>query len=161
MTNVGVGGSAPSDVDLGGRQPDLLVRLAQRRVEQRLVRVAAAAGERDLAGMAAQVVAAAGEDRVQRAARILEQRHEDGRVLAAVHVHRRGLVRLEEHGGELSGGAQASSTRSSNATSPSSVRCTGHLAAITCSRSICSSSRCAGILKTSSKRVGQPRSAGV
>ena len=137
------------------------MRLPQRGLEQRLALVLAAARERDLPGVAAQVMPAAGEDRVQRAAVVLEDRHEDGRVLAPVHVHGLGLLGIEEATCEVLGGAQPSSTRSSNATSPSSVRCTGHLAAITRSFSICSSSRCGGILSTRSKRVGQPRSAGV
>ena len=51
-----------------GRQADLLLGLAQRgQAQVGLVVVLAAAGERDLAGVAAQVVAAAGEDGVQRA----------------------------------------------------------------------------------------------
>ena len=142
-----------------GRQPDLLVRLAQRGLDELLAGVAPPARERDLARVAAEVVPAAGEDGVQ--AVVLEHRHQHGRLLAAVHLHGHGLVGRHQGGGELVGDAQASSTRSWNMTSPSSVRCTGHLAAITFSRSICSSSRCGGIFSTSSNFVGQPRSAGV
>ena len=143
-----------------GRQADLLVRLAQRRVEQLLAVVAPAAGERDLARVAAQVVPAAREDGVQPAV-ALEHGNQHGGVAAAVHVHGQRLLGRDQDRGQLVGDAQASSTRSSNMTSPSSVRWTGHLAAITRSLSICSSSRCGGILSTSSNLVGQPRSAGV
>ena len=52
------------------RQPDLLVRLAQRRALERLAVVPAPAGERDLARVALEVVAAAGEDRVELAVRV-------------------------------------------------------------------------------------------
>ena len=82
------------------RQADLLVRLAQRGVDQLLAVVAPAARERDLAGVAAQVVAAAGEDGVQ-AAVVLEDRHEHGGVAAAVHVHGQRLLGRDQDGGEL------------------------------------------------------------
>jgi hypothetical protein len=98
------------------------VRLAQRGVDERLAGVPAAAGERDLPGVSSQVVAPAGEDGVQGPALVLEHRHEHGRLLAAVDVHGGRLGGLEEPAGEVLRGAQARSTRSSNATSPSSVR---------------------------------------
>src|SRR5436190_11905891 len=52
------------------------------------------------------------------------------------------------------------STRSSNITSPSSVRWTGHLAAMVISRWTWSSVSSGARRTTTSKRVGQPRSAG-
>src|SRR6476646_6452903 len=56
-------GQRPGDLDLVRAQADLLLRLAQGRVEQRLLRrVRAAARERDLAGVAPQVEPALGED---------------------------------------------------------------------------------------------------
>jgi hypothetical protein len=57
-------------------------------------------------------------------------------------------------------GAQMSSTCSSNMTSPSSARCTGHLAPICMSRSRCSSGSSLGNCTFISKRVGDPRWAG-
>jgi hypothetical protein len=73
------------------------VGLAQRgRAEVGVLRVLAAAGERDLAGMAAQVVAPAGEDDGRRAAGVEEQRDEHGRIGAAVDVERRRLDGVEE-----------------------------------------------------------------
>ena len=58
------------------------------------------------------------------------------------------------------GSRYLSVTRSSNITSPSSVRCTGHLAAICISRSRCSSGSSLGICTSMLKRVGEPRWAG-
>ena len=52
------------------------------------------------------------------------------------------------------------SSRSSNMTSPSSVRCTGHLAAIVMSFSRCSSGSSLGSWTTISNLVGEPRCAG-
>src|SRR6185503_11149127 len=108
-----------------------------------------------------EVVPALGEHDVDAAAGD-EQRHQHGGLLApAAHLHPRRLLGLEQDVGELLAQCvYVSSMRSSKATSPSSVRWTGHLAAITCSRSTCSSLRCSGMRITSSKRVGQPRSAG-
>jgi hypothetical protein len=78
------------------RQADLLLGLAQRRQPQvGLVVVLAAAGEGDLARVAPQVVATAGEDRVQLAAGGVEG-DEHGGVDAAVDVERRGLPCVEE-----------------------------------------------------------------
>ena len=143
------------------RQADLLVGLAQGGLDQRLAGIAAAARERDLARVAPEIVAALGEHGVQSLAGVDEQRHEHGGVrAAAMDLDRQRLLGRQERGAQIVAQAQLSSTRSSNATSPSSVRCTGHLAAITCRRSTCSSLRCPGIRMTSSKRVGQPRSAG-
>ena len=154
------------DLDRVGRQPDLLVRLAQRGGgEVGVLGVAAAAGERDLAGVALEVVAALGEDGVQLAGLVEVERGEHGGLGAAVDVDgQRGLGR-EQRAAQLlrecGPGPQTSSTRSSNRTSPSSVRWTGHLAAITRRRSTWSSERWAGIFMTSLKFVAQPRSAGV
>ena len=127
--------------------------------------VAAAAGERDLAGVALEVVAALGEDEMRLAVLVEVERGEDGGLGAAVDVDGQRGVGREQRAAELlrecGPGPQASSTRSSNRTSPSSVRCTGHLAAITRSFSTWSSDRWAGIRMTSLKFVAQPRSAGV
>ena len=161
MTKVPTGAQRPDDLDRLGRQADLLVRLAQRGLDQRLAVVAAPARERDLARVALEVLAALGEDGVDVAGGVGEQRDEHGGVrAAAVDVHGDRLLGREERRAQILAQAQVSSTRSSKATSPSRVRCTGHLAAITCRRSTCSSLRCAGIRMISSKRVGQPRSAG-
>ena len=85
------------ELDRPRRQPDLLLGLAQRGQPQvGLVVVLASAGERDLAGVAAHVVAAPGEHRVQLAVGDVE-RHEHGRVDAPVHVERRGVPGVEEH----------------------------------------------------------------
>ena len=136
MTKVGVGGRAPTISTASRRQADLLVRLAQRgRGEVGVLGVAAAARERDLAGVALEVVAALGEDELQLARRVEVERGEHGGLGAAVDVDRqRGLGRQQRAAqllGECGPGPQASSTRSSKMTSPSSVRWTGHLAAIT------------------------------
>ena len=115
--------------------------------------------------MALEVVAALGEDEMQLARRVEVERGEDGRLGAAVDVDRQGRLGRQQRAAQLLGqcgpGPQASSTRSSKKTSPSSVRWTGHLAAITRSFSTCSSERLAGIRMTSLKFVGHPRSAGV
>ena len=166
MTKVGVGGSAPTISTAVGRQADLLVRLAQGgRGEVGVLGVAAAARERDLARVALEVVAALGEDEMRLARGVDVQRGEDRGLGAAVDVDRqRGLGRQQRAAqllGQCRPGPQASSTRSSKKTSPSSVRWTGHFAAITRSFSTCSSERWAGIRMTSLKFVGQPRSAGV
>jgi hypothetical protein len=84
------------ELDRAGRQADLLLGLAQGGQPQvGLVVVLAPAGERDLARVAAQVLAPAGEDRVQLAAGDVE-RHEHGGVDAAVDVQRGGLPGVEE-----------------------------------------------------------------
>ena len=142
------------------------MRLAQGgRGEVGVPGVAAAAGEGDLARVALEVVTALGEDEMQLAGRIEVERSEDGGLGSPVDVDRqRGLGRQQRPPqllGQCGPGPQASSTRSSNRTSPSSVRWTGHLAAITRSFSIWSSERWAGIRMTSLKFVAQPRSAGV
>ncbi len=97
--------------------------------------------------MPAQVGAALGEHRVQRAGGVQVERHEHGGVPVAGDAQPHGLGGIEQDGAQgrrdVRAG-QASSTRSSNVTSPSSVRWTGHLAAITCSFSSCSSDRWAG-----------------
>ena len=154
------------DLDGVGRQADLLVRLAQRGGgEVGVLGVAAAAGERDLAGVALEVVAALGEDEMRLAALVEVERGEDGGLGAAVDVDGQRGVGREQRAAELlrecGPGPQTSSTCSSNRTSPSSVRWTGHLAAITRSFSTWSSDRWAGIFMTSLKFVAQPRSAGV
>ena len=115
--------------------------------------------------MALEVVAALREDEMEVARGVEIQRSEDRGLGAAVDVDRqRGLGRQQRAAqvlGQCGSGPQASSTRSSKKTSPSSVRWTGHLAAITRSFSTCSSERLAGIRMTSLKLVGHPRSAGV
>ena len=154
------------DLDRVGREPDLLVRLAQgRRRQVGVARVAPAAGERDLARVALEVVAALGEDEVRLAVLVEVERGQDGGLGPAVDVDGQRGLRREQCAAELlrecGPGPQASSTCSSNRTSPSSVRCTGHFAAMTRSFSTCSSERWAGIFMTSLKFVAQPRSAGV
>ena len=63
-------------LDLAGREPDLLLGLAQRRGERRRVgRLLLAAGEGDLAGVVLEQRGAAGEDQVEPAA-ALDQRHQ-------------------------------------------------------------------------------------
>ena len=75
-----MGGSAPDQLDVVRRQADLLLGLAQRGLAQVLVRlVLAPAGERDLAGVPAQVRAALGEHGDQVVALEVE-RHQHGRV---------------------------------------------------------------------------------
>ena len=120
------------------------------------------ARERDLARVAAQVVAAAGQDGVERAVAVEEQRDEDGRVRAADDVERPGP--RPGRAGPPAGGrrrrrapqcaSETRSTRSLNIASLSSTRWTGHLAAMTCRRSTCSSVRPSGRRRTSWKRVG-------
>ena len=154
------------DLDRLGRQPDLLVGLAQRgRGQVGVLGVAPPTRERDLAGVALEVVAALGEDGVELTVLVEVERGEDGGLGAAVDVDGQRGVRREQGAAQLlrefRPGPQASSTRSSNRTSPSSVRWTGHLAAITCRRSTWSSERWAGIRMTSVKFVAHPRSAGV
>ena len=102
--------------------------------------VAAAARERDLPGVTAQVGAPPREDGVRLLVGVEKQRHE----------HRCGYL-VGKLGQEVSAQALGRvcragtrTTCSSNMTSPSSVRCTGHLAAITRSRSTCSSGRSSG-----------------
>src|SRR5690606_17172252 len=153
------------EAHVAGGQADLLLGLAQGGDAQvGLVVVLAPAGERDLAGVAAQVVAPAREDRVQAPVGAV-QRHEHGRVDAAVDVQGGRLGGVEQAGGELCGEvaqavSSAVSTRSLNMTSPSSVRWIGHFAAITRSLATCSSVRWSERRSTRSNRVGVPRSAG-
>ncbi len=99
------------DLDRARGQPDLLLRLAQRGEAQVAVgRVLAPTRERDLARVAAQVVAAPGQDRVDGVVAVEEERHEDGRVRAAEDVEVLGPDRVEQHrpqaGGD--GGARLS-----------------------------------------------------
>ena len=98
------------------------------------------------------------------------QRHEHRGVGAAVDVEADRLVGIEQDGAQRArqfvARAQEDararrSTRSSNMTSPSSVRCTGHFAAMILSFATWSSVSPGGKRSTSEKRVGQPRSAGV
>ena len=85
------------DTQRVARNVGLLVRLTQRgRAEVRVLRILATAGERDLAGMAPQVVAAAGQHDRRLAAGVQEQRDEHGRVGAAVDVERGGFLGIEE-----------------------------------------------------------------
>jgi hypothetical protein len=67
------------DVDVGGAQPDLLLRLAERRREQRVVLlVVPPAGEGELAAVVA-VVGPDDQDEPQLAAGIPEDRGQNGR----------------------------------------------------------------------------------
>ena len=158
-------GQRAHQADALRRQPDLLLGLPQGGRAQVLVGVVLpAAGEGDLPGVGAQVVAPPGEDRAQGAALVAVERDEDRGVRAAVDVERRRRRGRHQERPEVAREpvrvAQASSTRSSKATSPSSVRCTGHFAAMTCRRSTCSALRWSGRRRTSLNFVGQPRSAG-
>jgi hypothetical protein len=84
------------ELDAAGIEADLLLRLAQRRGAQvGVLGVLAAAGERDLAGVAPEVVAPPGQDDVRLVADE-EERNQDGRVGAAVDVEGRRLDRVEE-----------------------------------------------------------------
>ena len=66
-------------VDLGGREPDLLLRLAQRRREQALVvRIGLPAGERELPSVQP-AVGAHDQDDPQLAVRVAKDGHEHGR----------------------------------------------------------------------------------
>ena len=89
--------------------------------------------------MPAQVGAALGEDGVQRAGGVEVERNEHRRVLRAGYRELDRLGGIEQdaaqRGRHFAARRQTSSTRSSKSTSPSSVRWTGHLAAITCRRS--------------------------
>ncbi len=73
------------------------MRLAQgRRAEVGILGILAAAGERDLARVATEVLAPAGQDDRRLAIRIEEQRDEYSRVGAAVDVESRRLDGIEE-----------------------------------------------------------------
>ena len=139
-------------VDVVGREADLLLRLAQRGRLQLLVGVvAAAARERDLAGVAAQVLPALREDRVQLVVAHVE-RDEHGRLRLASETRRsrlsgsrrEALAQLLADRRHAARAQPTSSMRSSNMTSPSSVRWIGHFAAITDRRSTCSLVRSLG-----------------
>ena len=138
-------------LDGPAREPDLLFGLAQRGHAQiGVIGVAPAAGERDLAGVAAQVSAALGQDDVRRVGLGHDdQRHEHGRERLSLAVvrrqrpARRALLARRVGGTGRQAAAVAAqaamwtrSTRSRNMTSPSSTRCTGHFAAIARKRSI-------------------------
>ena len=87
-----VGGRAPSTSTAALWRPISSLASRQCALHERLARIGAAAGERDLTRVAAHVVAALGEQQ----ARVLwpiEDRDEDGGVLAAVNVERGGLRR--------------------------------------------------------------------
>jgi hypothetical protein len=88
------------ELDRAARQADLLLGLAQgRQAQVGLVVVLAAARERDLARVPAQVLAALGEDRVEGAVGDVE-RDEDRGVDAAVDVEARDLRGVEEDGAQ-------------------------------------------------------------
>jgi hypothetical protein len=88
-------------LDRGRVEADLLLRLAQRRRRQVGVAVvAAAAGERDLAGVAAQIRAALGEDQAGLLGPAVD-RQQDRRLGAAAAVLGEGLRRVEQQLGEL------------------------------------------------------------
>ena len=89
------------ELDVGGRQADLLLGLAQRGRPQVLVgEVLAAARERDLARVALEVVAPLGEDRMQRAA-VEVERHEHRGVLGPGRVERGRRLRREKQRPEV------------------------------------------------------------
>ena len=101
MTKVEAGGRAPLTLDVAGGQGDLLLGLAQRGGDQvGVVGVAAAAGERDLAGMAAEVGAALGEDQ-PRAVGPAVERQQDGGVGVAADLDRPRLLGREQELGEV------------------------------------------------------------
>ena len=100
MTTVEVGGSAPTTSTAAGSRPISSCASRSAHSTSALARVGAAAGERDLARVAAQVGAALGEDQA-RVVGPAEQRHQDRRALAAVGVEATRPRRVEEEPGEL------------------------------------------------------------
>jgi hypothetical protein len=100
VTKVPMGGRAPA-TSTWPRQADLLVGLAQRGLQQVLAGVAAAAGERDLASVAAQVVLALGEDKARGLGPAVHGDQDSGLGATALGVHRRGLVGIQQHPGEV------------------------------------------------------------
>ena len=166
MTNVGVGGSAPTISTASGGSP--ISSCASRSAVA--VRSASSGSRRPPGNEISPAWRLRSSRRlvktsVQLAGGVEVERRQHRGLGAAVDVDRqRGLGREQRAAqllGECGPGPQTSSTRSSNRTSPSSVRWTGHLAAITRSFSTWSSERWAGIRMTSLKLVAQPRSAGV
>ena len=84
MTKVEVGGRAPTSSTARRVQPDLLLGLAQRgRREVGVAVVLAPAGEGDLAGVAAQVGAALGEDQARVLGPAVERQQHRGVGVAA------------------------------------------------------------------------------
>ena len=71
------------------------MRLAQRALDQGLAGIGTAAGEGDLAGVAAEVAAPLGEDQ-SRPLGPAEERDEDGGAVAAVSMEALGLAGVEE-----------------------------------------------------------------
>lgn len=94
VTTVEVGGSAPT-TSTAARSRPISSSASRSALDEALARLGAAAGERDLAGVAAQVVAALGEDQAG-PGRPAEERDEHRRALAAVGVQRLRLDRIEE-----------------------------------------------------------------
>ena len=89
------------DLDRVRRQPDLLLGLAQGGCDEIAIGViVAAARERDLAGVAAQIIAAAGEHGVELVVLQVE-RHEHGRIGSAADLERDRLLRCEQHARQL------------------------------------------------------------
>ena len=150
-------------VDRGRVEADLLVRLAQGGEAQILVGlVLAPAGKGDLSRVAAKVVAALGEDGGQ-AVVALEERDEHRGVGLARRVHPGRLLGGEQPRAQVrrAGVRQVSSSAaSSNMTSPSRVRCTGHLATICMSFSRCSAGSSLGKPTRMENLVGEPLWAG-
>jgi hypothetical protein len=94
-------GEGAADVDFARRQGDLLLGLAQRGGDQiGVVGVAAAARERDLAGVAAEVCAALGEDQ-PRAVGPAVERQQDGGVGLAADLDRPRLLGREQELGQV------------------------------------------------------------
>ncbi len=93
-------GQSADDLDGAGVEADLLAGLAERALDERLAGIGSAARERDLAGMAAHVAAALGEDQAGPLGPA-EERHQDRRALLAVGVEPLGLDRVEERAGEV------------------------------------------------------------
>ena len=90
------GGQGAAQLDRRGREPDLLLGLPQGGADQVLVvGVLAPTGERDLAGMAAKVGAALGEDQAGLLGPAVE-REEDGGVGVAADLDRPRLFRREQ-----------------------------------------------------------------
>ena len=82
------------------READLLLGLAQRGLEERLVAVAPAAGEGDLAGVPAQVRASLGEDQAGVVGPAVH-RHQDRGLGAAVRLESLGLHGVEKQAGQI------------------------------------------------------------
>src|SRR6266545_799235 len=93
-------GEGADHLDAVAREADLLLGLAERRLEQLLALIPPAAGEGDLPGMPAQVRAPLGEDQAG-VLRPAVHRNEDGGLGAAVGVEAFGLLWGEQKTAQL------------------------------------------------------------